>query len=1277
MADLNVTDILSKAEEIRTESIEQANSAARVGQVLKDITNYFFDRITGGELGVYLDYLYSPKGTYADMAALEAAKPTGAEGIYLTVDDGNWNFWNGEEWEAGGLYQAALDVVGELGTSETKVINQKTHLDNISFPFYNAGFGHTDTANQLKVLSAIKSLRLIGNWDLTNNYAIRSIYRNHTTAKWQLTIYELTSAGAIVSGIVYNSGNFDVTEAGAGKHTKVSYPVDINGRSVELVIDYNQLTENSELYNFYNSPYNWLIKKSNYDKKAIYEDSLSRLKRSVVFYDSGFGFSDTVDQILVHNAIQDIRLIGSGWDRNLKYQIRSIYRNHSTYKYQLIIQSVNDLGVVTGVIYSSGAIDVTEAGVGKYTRVPFPVVSNKSVELVIDYNVLTTSGYSFYLGSLNWLIRPEKIDKTATYEADLLTLQRSQVFYNAGFGYTDTTNVLLVNNAIKGIALFGDWNKSTRYAIRFISRNHSTSKYSIIICSVSNTGVESVIYISGAIDVTENTGKQTIVSFPMVSGRQVVAVIDYAVLTDATEYNLFGVSKNWMIRSENINPSSYNKYLLDINGVFYNAGFGHTDTDSQILILSAIKNIRLIGNWNTSKNYAIKDIYRDNSINKYAIIIAEISDTGNLVSFGSDGYSSGVFDSGSSNEAGAGKYTRVLFPTVNGKAVELVIDYNIFASSAYNFTTYNYIIKPEKIDYSEFIFDKSVRGEILDFDYIPYITGGTSIKNVLLQKIKPSTKCNITNKKGAIAIRIDDNQVDAVTAGSPSVFDAIFDKFGYKVIYSVNCALPEIERFSDVQRRGHELCDHTPNHNCNYFTLPPNSIDLFTSLIGHGIKSIANNKATLDILILDNAVDVSNPANVPVDLVNLKIGTNNAYSLVSGTARINGDFSAYLASPYFFVYIDNINGDKIGWVPVKWNDVHSDYCLVKMPDESEIVFTADENITLYAQRTGHPERITLSNDATYCLMLAGVEWFRYYGLETPFKWSQPGGTWPYLNPASATFALKKLGMEYASLSTAMNDVARIITYNHERTYPKINQFTADLDFGSSEYADLDVFKARIAEYIAKRCVVTMLSHHYIAKTSFGGSTAAEKLYNYQKFTHDLLEWCFEQNIPVISQAEIIELTNNSTTNRFENIMPDLYTDRAAQGKPDGYSLGDGVLWINNDGMHEDKIHALKLNGNGQIFTLSDLGGLEKGNNDFEIWIKGTAGAIVSVEFGALGAAIFMLTTTGAWQKFRLSDSSGITALDIPYTTNFLTITATASNNSGTAISVSGMKLYGI
>lgn len=46
----------------------------------------------------------SPKGVYATLEALQAAYPTGAEGIYVVEADGKWYYWSGSVWTAGGTY---------------------------------------------------------------------------------------------------------------------------------------------------------------------------------------------------------------------------------------------------------------------------------------------------------------------------------------------------------------------------------------------------------------------------------------------------------------------------------------------------------------------------------------------------------------------------------------------------------------------------------------------------------------------------------------------------------------------------------------------------------------------------------------------------------------------------------------------------------------------------------------------------------------------------------------------------------------------------------------------------------------------------------------------------------------------------------------------------------------------------------------------------------------------------------------------------------------------
>jgi lysophospholipase L1-like esterase len=61
----------------------------------------------------------SPKGTYATLAALQTAFPTGNTNIYLVTADGKWYYWSGSAWTAGGIYQATK--LSDRGTTENKL----------------------------------------------------------------------------------------------------------------------------------------------------------------------------------------------------------------------------------------------------------------------------------------------------------------------------------------------------------------------------------------------------------------------------------------------------------------------------------------------------------------------------------------------------------------------------------------------------------------------------------------------------------------------------------------------------------------------------------------------------------------------------------------------------------------------------------------------------------------------------------------------------------------------------------------------------------------------------------------------------------------------------------------------------------------------------------------------------------------------------------------------------------------------------------------------------
>lgn len=70
-----------------------------------------------------------PAGVYANLAALQSAENTDKARIYLTLDDGNWNYWNGDTWVSGGLYQAMEPNDNTITPEKTKYLKSNNLFD--------------------------------------------------------------------------------------------------------------------------------------------------------------------------------------------------------------------------------------------------------------------------------------------------------------------------------------------------------------------------------------------------------------------------------------------------------------------------------------------------------------------------------------------------------------------------------------------------------------------------------------------------------------------------------------------------------------------------------------------------------------------------------------------------------------------------------------------------------------------------------------------------------------------------------------------------------------------------------------------------------------------------------------------------------------------------------------------------------------------------------------------------------------------------------------------
>jgi lysophospholipase L1-like esterase len=97
----------------------------------------------------------SPKGTYATLAALQTAFPTGNTNIYVVTADGKWYYWNSTAWTAGGTYQATGIADGSVTLQ--KINNDSKEYWNISLDStkynYFADYNVTDIGEFFKAVS--------------------------------------------------------------------------------------------------------------------------------------------------------------------------------------------------------------------------------------------------------------------------------------------------------------------------------------------------------------------------------------------------------------------------------------------------------------------------------------------------------------------------------------------------------------------------------------------------------------------------------------------------------------------------------------------------------------------------------------------------------------------------------------------------------------------------------------------------------------------------------------------------------------------------------------------------------------------------------------------------------------------------------------------------------------------------------------------------------------------------------------------------------------------
>jgi len=219
-----------------------------------------------------------------------------------------------------------------------------------------------------------------------------------------------------------------------------------------------------------------------------------------------------------------------------------------------------------------------------------------------------------------------------------------------------------------------------------------------------------------------------------------------------------------------------------------------------------------------------------------------------------------------------------------------------------------------------------------------------------------------------------------------------------------------------------------------------------------------------------------------------------------------------------------------------------------------------------------------------------------HGIERPTTWIQPGGSEPTLwaDDLAAVF-----GQEFGYTAGAVYPGSAIKCFN-EPDPRGDRRFAMQWGNFDEEKRDLEWNKARIADGVARRQVLIGHSHLGGAADLGGWQGTLER-------TDAILAWCRETGIPVRTMREWADILYSQPTDPTVNIFPDLGTDRDGNGRPDGLSLGYGVS-VGKD----DAGFWLEATRAGAVCTVHDLGGLEKGANEFAVELAGGEGATLEV-----------------------------------------------------------------
>ena len=437
------------------------------------------------------------------------------------------------------------------------------------------------------------------------------------------------------------------------------------------------------------------------------------------------------------------------------------------------------------------------------------------------------------------------------------------------------------------------------------------------------------------------------------------------------------------------------------------------------------------------------------------------------------------------------------------------------------------------------------------------------------------------NKIGGVCFRVDDSVLDPSQRLIPyiNVFNARGLKFTYAVNFGYNFTPDLVTTLHQMQNDGFEIADHTPNHETRFFDIPLSDVTIYQGLSG------------VDHIII-NASD----ARVCLEWDHVKTDTYTGEGLISisgntVTSSRGYEFTTIMQLPSTLdeysmdaIYIPSINKifkfdpsnvtrNKITNLKSFWGEDNVNLTLNNIEYHKLKVFDVFYAVNAFRVLSGRTQKVCSDS-----------------GLIFPTTWIQPGGTFPQFYRADIKDALSTLGY------TSAGNFADPVPYKVYNSYDPND----DNRYGMT-WEDFNEETQTLSE--CKKIIADNFARHYlsIGQSHLLNGSSQQNFNTYLQRTANILDWCIANDIPVRTYSEWAQQVYETPQNPYVNVMPSIDVDLDGDNNPDGFYYHSA---ISTDGVPGIFDKSFSTSGNNQLCSIWDLGGVEKGENYFGIWIKG-------------------------------------------------------------------------